>query len=89
MAGTARCPGCADGIEPPFPFTMAFQPIVDVAARSVWAHEALVRGPSGEPAPQVLGKVSAENQYRFDQACRVKAIELAGRLLADEPEQVQ
>ncbi|MBN9024000.1 MAG: EAL domain-containing protein, partial [Rhizobiales bacterium] len=70
MAGTARCTGCADGIDPPFPFTMAFQPIVDV----------------GEPAPQVLGKVSAENQYRFDQACRVKAIELAGRLLADEPE---
>lgn len=86
MTASVRCAGCADGVEPPFPFTMAFQPIVDVAARTVWAYEALVRGPSGEPAPQILAKVSAENQYRFDQACRVKAIELAGRLFAGDPE---
>lgn len=80
MTGPAKCAGCADGIEPPFPFTMAFQPIVDIAARTVWAYEALVRGPAGESAWSVLSKVRPENQYSFDQSCRVKAIELAGGL---------
>jgi EAL domain-containing protein (putative c-di-GMP-specific phosphodiesterase class I) len=80
MEGPVKCEGCADGVEPPFPFTMAFQPIVDVAAGSVWAYEALVRGPEGQSAAHVLGQVVPQNQYRFDQACRVKAIELAGAL---------
>ena len=85
MTGPTKCEGCADGIDPPFPFTMAFQPIVDIAARTVWAYEALVRGPAGESAWSVLSKVRPENQYRFDQSCRIKAIELAGRLFgADE-----
>lgn len=80
MAGPVKCEGCADGSDPPFPFTMAFQPIVDVTARAVWAYEALVRGPEGQSAAHVLGQVRPDNQYRFDQSCRVKAIELAGRL---------
>ena len=57
---------------------MAFQPIVDVAAGSIWGYEALVRGLNGEGAGEVLAAVTEENRYRFDQACRVKAIELAG-----------
>jgi EAL domain-containing protein (putative c-di-GMP-specific phosphodiesterase class I) len=57
---------------------MAFQPIVDVAAGSIWGYEALVRGLNGEGAGDVLAAVTEENRYRFDQACRVKAIELAG-----------
>ena len=59
---------------------MAFQPIVDVDESRIDAFEALVRGPGGEPASYVLGQVNAENLYAFDQACRVKAIELAASL---------
>ena len=64
---------------------MAFQPIYDAEARRVWGYEALVRGMSGEGAYEVLGRVLPEQRYRFDQDCRVKAIELASRLFpADE-----
>jgi len=57
---------------------MAFQPIVDLVARTIWGYEALVRGVNGAGAATVLAAVTDENRYRFDQACRVKAIELAG-----------
>jgi len=56
---------------------MAFQPIVDVELSRIDAYEALVRGPDGEGAGHVLAQVSAANMYRFDQAARVRAIELA------------
>jgi EAL domain-containing protein (putative c-di-GMP-specific phosphodiesterase class I) len=59
---------------------MAFQPIVDVIDDRVWGYEALVRGLSGEGAFEILSRVSPEQKYRFDQDCRVKAIELASRL---------
>lgn len=59
---------------------MAFQPIVDIASQRVWGHEALVRGPNGEAAASILANVSDNNRYRFDQACRIKAIQTAGRL---------
>lgn len=71
-------------VAPPFPFTMAFQPIVDVAARTVWAHEALARGPNGEGAASVLAQVTGDNRFAFDQTCRIKAIELAARLFPQE-----
>ena len=74
----ASCDGCRSGAPFPVSFTMAFQPIVDVAAGSIWGYEALVRGLNGEGAGEVLAAVTEENRYRFDQACRVKAIELAG-----------
>lgn len=64
----------------PFDFTMAFQPIVDVEQRSTVYHEALVRGPTGESAGSILSQVTDELMYRFDQACRIKAIELASKL---------
>lgn len=47
---------------------------------SIFGYEALCRGTAGEPAAVILGKVDESNRYRFDQACRVKAIELASRL---------
>ncbi|WP_353249246.1 EAL domain-containing protein [Salinisphaera sp. T31B1] len=59
---------------------MAFQPIIDVAAGQVHAYEALVRGPAGESAASVIGQVTPASLYRFDQACRVRAIEIAHRL---------
>ena len=61
-------------------FSMAFQPIVDVRNRTIFGYEALVRGLNGEGAGHVLGQVDDANRYRFDQACRVKAIDLAARL---------
>ncbi|WP_136253532.1 EAL domain-containing protein [Onishia niordana] len=64
----------------PFDFTMAFQPIVDLDAGSIHSYEALVRGLQGESAGSVIGQVTGELMYRFDQACRVKAIELASHL---------
>ena len=45
-----------------------------------FAHEALVRGPEGEGALSVLSQVTEQNRYRFDQACRVKAIKTAAQL---------
>ncbi|BCB59577.1 MULTISPECIES: EAL domain-containing protein [Halomonadaceae] len=59
---------------------MAFQPIVDVSQRRVVYYEALVRGVNGESAFSILNQVTDELMYRFDQACRVKAIELASEL---------
>lgn len=75
-----QCKGCRDGGPLDLSFSMAFQPIVDIHTGEVFAHEALVRGPSGEGAGSVLGQIKEENRYVFDQQCRVKAIELAAKL---------
>ncbi|WP_210485241.1 EAL domain-containing protein [Microvirga antarctica] len=74
------CKACRGATPLPFAFTMAFHPIVDVHARSIWGYEALVRGEEGQSAFAILNQVTEDNRYKFDQACRVKAIELAGRL---------
>lgn len=74
------CEDCTTSSKLDFDFSMAFQPIYDAVAGRVWGYEALVRGLSGESAFEVLSKVSPEQKYRFDQDCRVKAIELASRL---------
>ena len=76
----AGCSLCRDADPLQFDFSYAFQPIVDVQARRVFAHEALVRGPAGEPASSVLSRVTADNRYSFDQACREKAIRIAASL---------
>lgn len=74
------CEGCTTSSKLDFDFSMAFQPIYDAVAGRVWGYEALVRGVSGEGAFHVLSQVAPEQKYRFDQDCRVKAIELASRL---------
>jgi len=74
------CSACKSGVSQPFPFTMAFQPIVDVEAGKIFAYEALVRGKNGESAGSILGQVTEVNRYSFDQSCRVKAISLASQL---------
>ncbi|WP_409520511.1 EAL domain-containing protein [Melaminivora sp.] len=74
------CPGCSSSQKLTFSFDFAYQAIVDTQARSVWAHEALVRGVEGQGAGWVLEQVNEDNRYRFDQACRVKAIETAAVL---------
>ena len=75
-----KCAACKQGTAQPFPFSMAFQPIVDVQAGRVFAYEALVRGTNGESAADVLARVNEANRYAFDQNCRVQAITLAARL---------
>jgi len=75
-----QCQGCREGQSFPINFSMAFQPIVNVADGSIYAHEALVRGVGGEGAGTVLNIVDDQNRYAFDQQCRVKAIELASKL---------
>lgn len=59
---------------------MAFQPIVNVQSREVYAYEALVRGPEGQPAGWVFEQLGEGDIYPFDQACRVTAIRSAARL---------
>lgn len=74
------CAECAAGAGLDFSFSMAFQPIVDMSTKTVFSYEALVRGPDNEPASWVLSKIHNHNLYRFDQACRVKAIKTAAEL---------
>ena len=69
------CAGCRNGADLDFDFAMAFQPIFNIETQKIFAYEALVRGPDGQPAGTVLGQVTDENRYTFDQSCRVKAIE--------------
>ncbi len=81
LSGTPQdCSDCGKAERVGFDFDYAFQPIVDVDRHEVFAHEALVRGPNGEGAMTVLSQVNEQNRYRFDQACRVKAIKGAKRL---------
>lgn len=75
-----RCNACHEDQGPPLTFSMAFQPIVNVKERSVFAYEALVRSPQGDGARTILDKLTSKNIYAFDQQCRVTAIELAARL---------
>ncbi len=80
-ASQGQCHACRSDDGAPFPFTMAFQPIV--SKEGIFAHEALVRGPEGQSAGSILAQVNNGNKYAFDQACRVKAIEMAAALGTD------
>ena len=74
------CSGCSDPNILDFDFEYAFQPIVNLTTRSIYAHEALIRGVNNESAASVLNKVNLHNVYKFDQACRVKAVKTAAEL---------
>ena len=75
-----RCVGCQQSEALGFDFSFAYQPIVDLRDRSIFAHEALVRGTHGEGALSVLDQVNDNNRYRFDQRCRTQAIAGAAAL---------
>ncbi|MFZ6818422.1 EAL domain-containing protein [Undibacterium sp. Ji22W] len=79
IAGGA-CVGCRNDSAFELEFDFAYQPIVDFASRTIFAHEALVRGLNGEGAASILAQVNDNNRYRFDQLCRVKAVQGAARL---------
>lgn len=74
------CAECRNGAGLDFSFSMAFQPIVDWNQKSIYSHEALVRGTQGESAYSILSKVNQTNRYQFDQSCRIKAIQLASQI---------
>lgn len=74
------CVECTSGADLGFDFTMAFQPIVNTSSRTVFAQEALVRGLNNESAGRIFESVNEDNRYRFDQSCRVKAIQVATHL---------
>ncbi|WP_419897983.1 EAL domain-containing protein [Roseomonas sp. USHLN139] len=76
------CQGCGAAAPAAPALSMAFQPILrcDPSGHGLYAYEALVRGPAGESAASVLGQISADNRYGFDQQCRTTAITLATRL---------
>lgn len=76
----SACPTCNCRKPLGFGIKMAFQPIVDISSKTVFAYEALVRGENGEGAGRILGQVTEDNKYTFDQSCRVKAIETASRI---------
>lgn len=77
--------GCLHcGAVLPFDFTFAFQPIVNLRRQEIFGYEALVRGVNGEGAESILCQVDDDNRYAFDQACRVKAIQLASELKLDK-----
>jgi diguanylate cyclase (GGDEF)-like protein len=61
-----------------------FQPIVNLADSSIYAHEALIRGPQGTAmhTPDILLKAAAHEQlgYEFENACVVTAMKVWGGL---------
>lgn len=77
----AGCSLCRDARDLDFDFSFAFQPIVDLVAGKVIAYEALVRGCDGSSADSVLGRLTDDNRYAFDQAARSKAIAMAAQLM--------
>lgn len=75
----SACEKCGEGISR-IGFDFAFQPIVSFKNQTVFAHEALARGPEGQPASSVLSQVTRDNRHRFDQECRTRSIERATAL---------
>lgn len=57
-----------------------FQPIVELENAAVVGHEALLRGPTGEPSVDVFGTVEPRARHRFDRICRHRALEIVARL---------
>ena len=49
-ATPSGCVQCKDDEPLGFDFVFAYQPIVELSTRTIYAHEALVRGPNGESA---------------------------------------
>ena len=66
--------------QPIIDFSFAFQPIVDIESHQVFAFEALVRGPSNQPASSVFAALESSQLHAFDRAARIQAVALAASL---------
>lgn len=60
-------------------FSIAFQPIVNVASGGVYGYESLVRSVTGDSAYSVLSRIPMEEFHLFDHACRLKGMSEALR----------
>lgn len=74
------CKRCKDRTGAELEFSVAFQPIVDLDTGGILSYEALVRGVHNEPAHTILTRVDEQNRYSFDQAVRVRVVEMAAHL---------
>ncbi len=63
--------------------SFAFQPIVDIDSHQVFAFEALVRGPSNQPASSVFAALESSQLHAFDRGARIQAVALAASLGLD------
>jgi EAL domain-containing protein (putative c-di-GMP-specific phosphodiesterase class I) len=63
--------------------SFAFQTIMDATEFEVVGFEALVRGIKNETAAQVISRISHDQRFDFDQACRIRAIEAAAEFEID------
>jgi EAL domain-containing protein (putative c-di-GMP-specific phosphodiesterase class I) len=61
-------------------FTYAFQPIVNVESKTVFAYEALLRGKNNESPQDVFSQIPTADLPSFDQMTRLRAIEMAAYL---------
>lgn len=61
-------------------YTFAYQPLVDMANRTIVSYEALIRGANNEPAFTVLEGLPSNTLDAFDEEARLIAIELAAAL---------
>ncbi|RYD62202.1 MAG: EAL domain-containing protein [Sphingomonadales bacterium] len=77
---TLFCEYCQPGPNGEIAIDIAFQPVFDTKSRKPRAYEALVRGPNGESAANVLARVGENERHRFEQQVRVLAIEKAAAL---------
>jgi EAL domain-containing protein (putative c-di-GMP-specific phosphodiesterase class I) len=62
---------------PPFRATFAYQPIIDIELRRVFAYEALARGRANESAGSVFASLKEGEVHSFDRDARAQAIALA------------
>lgn len=69
--------------QPNFQFSVAYQPIIDIETRTVFAYEALARGLANESAAAVFAAIPEDQLHRFDRDARIRAIELAASLGLD------
>ena len=76
----SACPGCDCRTPLNFGIKMAFQPIVDASQKNVVCLRSVSSRRKWEGAGEVLGPVTEDTKYTFDQSCRVKAIETASRI---------
>jgi EAL domain-containing protein (putative c-di-GMP-specific phosphodiesterase class I) len=61
-------------------FTTAFQPIVDVNAKTILGYEALVRGRNNATAAEIIAKIEDADRAGFDHAFADAAVDLALKL---------
>ena len=61
-------------------YAFAFQPIVHAPTRSIFSHEALIRGPDGENAASILQRSQPVEMHALRERQRIAALESAARL---------